>query len=114
MKKILFALLVVIVMAVSAQAATFTETQVGGDTTGSIAVTVQKFYNAGIDPDTQVVIGWQRAIKVVYETRDSSGAVIRSGSVDIDYNGLTAGQKAYVDGIITKAITAAKAQATIN
>ena len=113
MKKVLFALLVVAVMAMTAHAATLTETQVGGDTAGSIAVTVQKSYNPTINPDTQVAYGWQRAIKVFYETRDSGGVVIRSGSVDIDYNSLTAGQKAYVDGIITKAIAAAKIQAAI-
>ena len=113
MKKFLFALLVMAFTAMTAHAATFTESQVGGDTTGSIAVTVQKFYNPTINPDTQVAYGWQRAIKVFYETRDSGGVVIRSGSVDIDYNALTAGQKAYVDGIITKAIAAAKAQAEI-
>lgn len=113
MKKILFTLIVSIFMAGAAYSASFTETQVGGDTTGSIAVTVQKFYNSAINPDTQVVYGWQRAIKVFFETRDSGGVVIRSRSVDIDYDGLTAGQKAYVDGIITKAIAAAKAQAAI-
>lgn len=113
MKKFLLAILITMFMVATAHAATFTESQVGGDTTGAIAVMVQKYYNPTINPDTQAAYGWQRVIKVSYETRDSNGVVIRSGSVDIDYNGLTAGQKAYVDGIITKAIAAAKTQAGI-
>ena len=104
MKRLLLVLVVTFLFAISARAATFTESQVGGDTTGAITVVVQKYYNG---------TEWERHIAVSYETRDSSGVVIRTGNVSIDYGTLTAGQKAYVDGIISKAVTAAKSAASI-
>ena len=101
MKKfILFMVVVVSLFLIStAQAATFTESQVGGDTTGAISVNVQKFYQEGVAKYT---------IGIAYETRDASGAVIRSGSVSLDYDTMTTTEKNFINTLIGKAITKVK------
>ena len=106
MKRLLIVLAMMLLLSTSAQAATFTETQVGGETTGAIVVVLQKYYNAKEST-------WETKITVTYETRDSANTVIRTANVNIDYNTMTAGQKTYVDGIFSKAITVAKTAASI-
>ena len=83
----------------TAQAATFTESQVGGDTAGAISVNVQKFYSEGV---AKYVIG------ITYETRDSGGAVIRSGAVSLDYDTMTTTEQNFINTLINKAITKVK------
>jgi len=89
-----------------ADAATLTETQVGGENTGAISVSIGKHYDT-------FTLSWKRTIVITYETRDASGNVIRTGAASLDYDTMTAGEKNYVDGIINKAINKAKTSAGI-
>ena len=97
----LMLLLTVLVMLLNSfsHAATFTESQVGGDTSGAISVNVQKFYQEGVAKYT---------IGIAYETRDSGGAVIRSGTVSLDYDTMTTTEKNFINTLIGKAITKVK------
>ena len=99
MKKMWMFLAATLFFTVSSHASTFIESQVGGDTTGAILITIQKYHDG---------VAWKRVVNINYETRDALDVVIRTGVVSLDYDTMTAGEKAYVDGIITKAITKAK------
>ena len=106
MKKFLLCITVIISLFLvgTVQAATFTESQVGGDTAGAISVNVQKYYFEGVA---------KYDIKIAYETRDSGGAVIRSGSVSLDYDTMTTSEKNFINTLIGKAITKVKTTNTI-
>ena len=104
MKKYILGFLLLVCVGLS-YGETLTESKVGGDISGAITITIEKYY----DFKTSSMI---KKVVVTYETRDSNGVLIRTGVVDITGD-LTATQLTNIDSFVTKAIQKVKTNLSI-